>query len=129
MGLEGECPQTRRLQIYEVNRDLPQEIFEIIMKSVQGALSAFAVLVEDKSSPPSPGTPQSEVKDKLKKNFGGNRKGFKAEVLVSREKPFVIAYNYKRKQVTLVVGMSLGTVFTGSKSMKLPSLFSFTNYF
>ena len=86
------------------------------MKSVQGALSAFGLSVEDKvikythknrllrDFSKFSGVPQSEVKDKLKnKLWGGTRKGFKAEVLVSREKPFVIAYNYKRKQATLVV--------------------------
>ena len=32
----------------EVKHDLPQAVFEIIMKSVQGALSAFGVSVEDR---------------------------------------------------------------------------------
>lgn len=45
--------------------------------------------------------PQSEVSDKLKKPFGGKRKGFKAEVIVNKEKPFVIAYNGKRKRIAL----------------------------
>ena len=31
----------------EVKRDLPQEIFEVLVKSVQGAPSAFGVSVED----------------------------------------------------------------------------------
>ena len=31
----------------EVKRDLPQEIFEVLVKSMQGALSAFGVSVED----------------------------------------------------------------------------------
>ena len=34
---------------------------------------------------------RSEVAGKLNKTFGGNRKGFKTEVLVSREKHFVLA--------------------------------------
>ena len=45
--------------------------------------------------------PRSEVCDKLKKTFGGKRNGFKAEVIVNREKPFVIAYNGKRKRIAL----------------------------
>ena len=31
----------------EVKCDLPQEMFEVLVKSVQGALSAFGVSVED----------------------------------------------------------------------------------
>ena len=31
----------------EVKRDLPQEIFEVLVKSMQGVLSAFGVSVED----------------------------------------------------------------------------------
>ena len=97
----------------EVKRDLPQAVFDIIIKSVQGALSAFGVSVEDRvikythknrllrDFSKFSGIPQSEVAAKLKKNFGGNHKGFKAQLLVSREKPFVIGYNCKRKQVTL----------------------------
>ena len=97
----------------EVKRDLPQAVFEIIIKSVKGALSAFGVSVEDRVIKYThknrllrdflkfSGIPQSEVAAMLKKNWG-NRKGFKAQLLVSREKPFVIGYNCKRKQVTLV---------------------------
>ena len=98
----------------EVKRDLPQEIFEVLLKSVQGALSAFGVSVEDnvikytkknrllRDFSKICGIPQSEVANKLKKSFGGNCKGFKAELLASREKPFSISYNCKRKQLTLV---------------------------
>ena len=96
----------------EVKRDLPQEI--VLVKSVQGALSAFGVSVEDnvikytkknrvlRDFSKFCGIPQSEVANKLKKSFGGNRKGFKAELLASREKPFSISYNCKRRQLTLV---------------------------
>ena len=41
-------PKASNRWTIEVNRDLPQEIFDTIMKSVQGALSAFGVSVEDK---------------------------------------------------------------------------------
>ena len=97
----------------EVKRDLPQEIFERLRKSVQGAPSAFGISVEDKvikytrknhllcDFSKFSGIPQSEVVKKLKKSCGGNRKGFKAEVLMSRERPFLIAYNCNRKEVTL----------------------------
>ena len=47
------------------------------------------------------GLPRSEVAGKLNKTFRGNCKGFKTEVLVSREKHFVLVYNRKQKQVTL----------------------------
>ena len=64
------------------------------------------------------GLPRSEVAGKLNKTFGGNRKGFKTEVLVSREKHFVLAYNRKRKQVTLACNYGcwneLVTVLMGS---------------
>ena len=98
----------------EVKRDLPQEIVEVLVKSVQGAHSAFGVSVEDnvikytkknrllRDFSKFCGIPQSEVANKLKKSSGRNRKGFKAEVLASREKPFSICYNCKRKQLTLV---------------------------
>ena len=97
----------------EVKRDLPQEMFEIIMKSVQGAPSTFGVSVEENMIKYThrncllhdfskfSGLPRSEVAGKLNKKFGGNRKGFKTEVLVSREKHLVLAYNHKQKQVTL----------------------------
>ncbi|CAH3157604.1 unnamed protein product, partial [Porites lobata] len=70
----------------EVKRDLPQEIFEVLVKSVQGAPSAFGVSVEDnvikytkknrllRDFSKLCGIPQSEVANKLKKSFGGNRK-------------------------------------------------------
>ena len=98
----------------EEKRDLPQEIFEVLVKCVQGAPSAFGVSVEDNVIKYTKknrllrdfwkfcGIPQSEVANKLKKSFGGNREGFKAEVLASREKPFSICYNCKRKQLTIV---------------------------
>ena len=90
----------------EVSNDLPQEIFEFLRKSVQGAPSAFGVSVEDKVGKYTNKNRllrdfSSEVAKKLKKRFGGNHKGFKAEVLVSRENPFSIAYNFTRKLVTL----------------------------
>ena len=87
----------------EVKRDLPQEIFEVLVKSVQGGVSVEDNVIKYTQSNFSKfsGIPQSEVANKLKKNFGGNRKGFKAEVLAIREKPFSTAYNCKRKQVTL----------------------------
>ena len=98
----------------EVKRDLPQEIFQVLLRSVQGALSAFGVSVEDsvikytkknrlvRDFSKFSGLPRSEVVTKLKKNFGGNHRGFKAEVLASRERPFSISYNCKQKQLTLV---------------------------
>ena len=86
----------------ELKRDLPQEMFEIIMKSVQGTPSRFGVSVEENMIKYShrncllhdfskfSGLPRSEVARKLNKTFGRNRKGFKTEVLVSREKHFVL---------------------------------------
>ena len=97
----------------EVKRDLPQEIFDIMLHSVKRAHSSFGVSVEERVIKYTHRNrllrdfsrfaciPQSGVAEKLKKQFGGNRKGFKAEVLMSREKPFLITYNCKRKQVTL----------------------------
>lgn len=74
----------------------------IIMKSVQGTPSRFGVSVEENMIKYShrncllhdfskfSGLPRSEVAGKLNKTFGRNRKGFKTEVLVSREKHFVL---------------------------------------
>ena len=88
-------------------------MFEILVKSVEGTPSTFGVSVEEnmikytnrnrilRDFSKFSGLPRSEVAGKLNKTFGGNRKGFKTEVLVSREKHFVLAYNRKRKQVTL----------------------------
>ena len=92
----------------QVKRDLPQEMFEILMKSVQGAPSTFGVLVEKnmikytnrncllRDFSKFSGLPRSEVAGKFNKTFGRNRKG-QTEVLVSREKHFVLAYNRERK--------------------------------
>ena len=97
----------------EVKRDLPQEIFDIMLDSVKKAPSSFRVSVEEtvikythknrllRDFSRFACIPKSGVAEKLKKQFGGNRKGFKAEVLTSREKPFLITYSCKRKQVTL----------------------------
>lgn len=45
------------------------------------------------------GLTQSDIKTKLKKTFSGNRKNFKADVLVDEDKPFIICYNDKRMKV------------------------------
>ena len=80
-------------------------MFEILVKSMEGAPSTFGVSVEEnmikytnrnrilRDFSKFSGLPKSEVAGKLNKTFGGNCKGFK--------KHFVLAYNRKRKQVTL----------------------------
>ena len=67
------------------------------------------------------GLPRSEVAGKLNKTCEGNRKGFKTEVLVSREKHFVLAYNRKRKQVTLTCNYACWneTIFKCFDTIKL----------
>ena len=106
-------PKARNPWTIEIKRDLPEELFSCLMMSIRGAPSAFGVSVEDtgikythknrflRDFSKFAGIPQSEVLNNLKKTFGGKRKGFKAEVLVSREKPFIISYDCKRKQVAL----------------------------
>ena len=77
----------------EVKRDLPQEMFEILMKSMQGAPSTFGVSVEEniikytnrnrllrdfwKFS----GLPRSEVAGKLNKHLGGTVKALRQRYL------------------------------------------------
>lgn len=104
-------PKSRNPWTIEIKRDLPNDLFSSIKKAIQGAVSAFGVSVEDtvityyhknrllRDFSKFLSISRSEVENKLKKNFGGKRKGFKAEVLVSREKPVVIAYSGKRKQI------------------------------
>ena len=104
-------PKARNPWTIEIKRDLPKEIFVSLKKAIQGAVSSFGVSVEDtvityyhknrllRDFSKFYNISRSEVDNKLKKTFGGKRKGFKAEVLVSREKPAVIAYNGKRKQI------------------------------
>lgn len=106
-------PKARNPWTIELSRDLPEELFSSLRKAIQGAVSAFGVSVEDtvikynnknrllRDFSRFSCIPRSEVSDKLKKTFGGKRKGFKAEVIVNKEKPFVIAYNGKRKRIAL----------------------------
>lgn len=106
-------PKARNPWSIELKRDLPEELFSCLRMAIRGAPSVFGVSVEDtvikythknrvlRDFSKFGGIPQSEVLDKLKKTFGGNRKGFKAEVLVCRDRPLVISYDCKRKQVAL----------------------------
>ena len=77
----------------EVKRDLPQEVFDIMMKSVQGAPSTFGVSVEEstltncqrnrilRDFSKFSGLPRSEVVRKLKKNIWGNVKALRQRCL------------------------------------------------
>ena len=77
----------------EVKRDLPQEVFDITMKSVQGAPSTFGVSVEEstltncqrnrilRDFSKFSGLPRSEVVRKLKKNIWGNVKALRQRCL------------------------------------------------
>lgn len=89
----------------DVGKSKSEELFLRLKDAIQGSVSAFGVSVEDtvityyhknrllRDFSKFSSISRSEVDNKLKKTFGGKRKGFKAEVLVSREKPVVIAYN------------------------------------
>ena len=69
-----------------MKRDLPQEIYQIILKSVQGAPSTFGVTVEDRvikythknrllrDFSKFAGIVRSDINIKLKKSFVGKRK-------------------------------------------------------
>ena len=104
-------PKARNPWCIEIKRDLPQEIFQHIRDAVKKGLSAFGVLVEDsmvkftekkrlfRDFSKFCGVTQSDIKTKLKKTFSGNRKNFRAEVLVDDQKPFTIRYDHKRMQV------------------------------
>ena len=106
-------PKARNLWCIEIKRDLPQEIFQPIRDAVKKGVSAFGVSVEDsmvkftqkkrlfRDFSKFCGVTQSDIKTKLKKTFGGNRKNFRAEVLVDDHKPFTIRYDHKRMQVTV----------------------------
>ena len=103
-------PKARNLWCIEIKRDLPQEIFQHIRDAVKKGVSAS---VEDsmvkftqrkrlfRDFSKFCGVTQSDIKTKLKKTFGGNRKNFRAEVLVDDHKPFTIRYDHKRMQVTV----------------------------
>ena len=104
-------PKARNPWFIEIKRDLPQEIFQHIRDAVKKGVSAFRVLVEDsmvkftqkkrlfRDFSKFCGVTQSDIKTKLKKTFSGNRKNFRAEVLVDDHKPFTIPYDRKRVQV------------------------------
>ena len=95
----------------EIKRDLPQEVFIRIKDAIRKGVSAFGVSVEDsivkfthrkrlfRDFSKFCGLTQSDIKTKLKKTFSGNRKNFKADVLVDEDKPFIICYNDKRMKV------------------------------
>jgi len=90
-------PKSRDPWTIEIKRDLPNDIFSSIKKAIQGAVSAFGVSVEDtvityyhinrllRNFSKFSSISRSQVDNKLKQTFGGKRKGFKAEVLVSKE--------------------------------------------
>ena len=83
----------------EIKRDLPQEIFSHIKDAIRKGVSAFGVSVEDsvvkfthrkrlfRDFSRFCGLTQSDIKTKLKETFSGNRKNFKADVLVDEDKP------------------------------------------
>lgn len=122
-------PKARNPWTIKIKRDLPEELFSCLRMSNRGAPSAFGVSVEYTGIKYThknrflryfskfASIPQSEVLNNLKKTFGGKCKGFKAEVLVSREKPFIISYDFKRKKVALACNYGywneLGMVFMG----------------
>ena len=56
------------------------------------------------------GLTQSDIKTKLKKTFSGNRKNFKADVLVAEDKPFII-YDHKRMKVIVTCHYGLWNEF------------------
>ena len=81
----------------EVKRDLPQEIFQVLLRSVQGAFSALGVSVDDsviQYTPKNHLLPRSEV--------AGTVKVLKQSCFQAGKNLFSISYNCKRKQVTLV---------------------------
>ena len=104
-------PKARNPWCIEIKRDLPQEIFQHIRDAVKKGVSAFGVLVEDsmvkftqkkrlfRDFSKFCGVTQSDIKTKLQKILCGNRKSFRAEVLVDDHKPFAIHYDHKRVQV------------------------------
>jgi hypothetical protein len=47
------------------------------------------------------GVSSSEIRARLQKSFGGNRKGFAAEILVGETKPFIISYDKNKYRITL----------------------------
>ena len=99
----------------ELKRDLPEEVFVHIRNAIRGGISAFGVSVEQNTVEFTHrnrlvrdlsklcGIPKSDIiNTRLKKSFGGKRKGFNAEVLVSSEKPFIISYDCRKSQVKLL---------------------------
>jgi len=106
-------PKARNPWMIELKRDLSEEVFNGFRHAVGGALSSFGVLIGENSVTfininrlnrdfsKFCDCSKSEIKEQLKKSFGGNRKGFKAEVLVTNDKPFSLVYDRKRKQIKL----------------------------
>ena len=53
------------------------------------------------------------MKTKLKKTISGNRKNFKADVLVDEDKPFIICHDHKRMKVIVTCHYGLLNGFHG----------------
>ena len=116
-------PKARDPWCIEIKRDLPQEVFIHIKDAIRKGVSAFGVSVEDsvvkfthrKRLPRDfskfCGLTQSDIKTKLKKTFSGNRKNFKADVLVDEDKPFIICYDHKRMKVIVTCHYGLWNEF------------------
>jgi len=106
-------PTARNPWTVEIKRDLCQEVFNHTRDAVRKGLSAFGVVVEDsvikftdkkrlvRDFSKLACLTQSEINNDFKKSFGRKQKNFKAEVLVSEDKPFVISFDYKRMKVTV----------------------------
>jgi len=106
-------PTARSPWTVEFKRDLPEQVFNHIRDAVRKGASTYGVHVEDsvikftekkrlvRDFSKLSSLVQSEISNQLKKSFGGKKKNFKAEVLVSEDKPFVIRFDYKRMKVTV----------------------------
>ena len=110
-------PTARSPWTVEFQRDLSELVFNHIRDAVKNGVSTYGVIVENsvikftekkrlvRDFSKLSSLVQSEIGNQFK-SFGGEKNNFKAEVLVSKDKPFVISFDYKRMKVT--VGCNYG---------------------
>lgn len=106
-------PRARNPWSIEIKRDLPEQVFLHMRDAIKGSSTAFGVSVQThelkfthktrllRDLSKFCGVSSSEIRARLQKSFGGNRKGFAAEILVGETKPFIISYDKKKYRITL----------------------------
>lgn len=106
-------PRAKTPWYIKIRRGFPEQLFMVIIEACSKYPSNFGIsvqpfglefthkkcLIRDFSKLSSSST--TIVKDMLQKVFKGRRNGCRAEILVSREKPFVLTYDERNLKIVL----------------------------